>query len=151
MTGVQTCALPIYGDAVIAGAGKFGWRCKTVGMGGQYEREEWQQQGPLIGWIDGDNLYLEPDAAFATAQSLGQESGNGMAIAPRTLWKRLRSKGLLANSESERGNKARKTLGGVPDRYVIHMRFSDLHKKPAENRSFQIAATLRELSEPSPL
>jgi hypothetical protein len=132
------------GDAVLVGAGKFGWRCKTIGTG-QFEREEWQQQGPCIGWIDGDNLYLEPDAAFAAANSLGQESGNGMAIAPRTLWKRLRSKGLLANAESERGNKARKSLGGVPDRSVIHLRFSDLHGKPAEKKLSQVAEAFRDL------
>jgi hypothetical protein len=42
------------------GAQKWGWRPKAVGTGDQ-GREEWQAQGRRIGWVEGENLYLEPD------------------------------------------------------------------------------------------
>jgi hypothetical protein len=42
--------------------GVCGWRERIIGTG-QYERTEWQPQGSRIGWIENDDLYLEPIAS----------------------------------------------------------------------------------------
>ena len=42
----------------------WGWREATVGTG-DFEREEWRPQGERIGWLEDEDLYLEPDAALA--------------------------------------------------------------------------------------
>lgn len=31
----------------------------------------WRPQGDCIGWVDGANVYLEPSASYATAQTMG--------------------------------------------------------------------------------
>jgi uncharacterized protein DUF927 len=33
--------------------------------GWRFSGEEWQPQGERVGWVDGEHLYLEPEAAFA--------------------------------------------------------------------------------------
>src|SRR5262249_44998601 len=67
---------------------------------------------------------LEPEAAFAEAQRLAAEKGEGMAIAPRTLLKRLHERRLLAEVDC-RGGKTRLTVRHVLDgqrRAVIVLR-----------------------------
>ena len=78
----------------------FGWRLVTVGSG-DYQREEWRPQGDRVGWVDDQFLYLEPDASYAAAQRLGNTVGDTLTVAPRTLRKRLKERGLLV-TESKR-------------------------------------------------
>src|SRR5690606_24451956 len=47
----------------------WGWRLHTIGAG-DTERQEWRAQGERIGWLNGDDLLLDPDAAYAAAQKL---------------------------------------------------------------------------------
>ena len=47
----------------------YGWRSKTIGTGIN-ERDEWQPQGDRVGWIDKDNLYLDPTASYRIAQKM---------------------------------------------------------------------------------
>lgn len=51
-----------------------------------------------VGWLDGDDLYLEPDAAFAAAQRMGQGTGDPLSITAHTLRKRLHERGFLAST-----------------------------------------------------
>ncbi len=81
--------------------GAWGWREHTVGTG-MFERQEWQPQGDRIGWTEGDDLYLQPNAAFNVAKRLGNESGDGISITPRTLNKRLHERRLLASVDQAR-------------------------------------------------
>jgi hypothetical protein len=100
----------------------WGWRQETVGTG-EHQRTEWQAQGRRIGWLGGEDLYLEPEAAYAEAQELARHQGESLAVGARTLWKRLRTKGLLANwDQARQRNTVRRTLEGVRDREVIHLR-----------------------------
>src|SRR5262249_24349042 len=79
-------------------------------------------QGKRIGWVDGTDLYLQPDAAFAEAQGLARDQGEALPVAPRTLWKRLREKGALASWDEKRmRNPGRRTLEGRKDRDVLHL------------------------------
>jgi len=75
--------------------------------------------GLVIGWINGDNLYLEAEAAMACAKTFAREQGNELPFTDRRIQKSLQEAGLLESSEPER-NTVRKTLDGRR-RYVLHM------------------------------
>jgi hypothetical protein len=96
-----------------SGADAWGWR--TTGDGSD-------PLGRRIGWIEGPDLYLEPEAAYAEAQELARHQGDSLPVAPRTLWRRLRERGLLAGWDAVRQrNTVRRTLGGVRDRDVLYL------------------------------
>lgn len=78
---------------------RWGWRLRTIGTGDN-EREEWQAQGERVGWLDGEHLLLEPDAAFAMAQRLARDQGTSLPITQRTLWKRMAERGLILVEKS---------------------------------------------------
>jgi hypothetical protein len=77
------------------GSGAFGWRkdpgCVAIAV------------GKRVGWIDGEKLYLDRDAAFAAANEVGQASGSPLTILPGTLAKRLRDRGHLVETDEARG------------------------------------------------
>lgn len=101
-------------------AKSWGWRYVVLGAG-EHERTEWQPRGDRIGWVDGEDLYLEPEASFAVAQRIGREGGEAIAVAPKTLAKRLHERGLLVSTEAERGTlTVRRTLAGAR-RTVLHL------------------------------
>jgi hypothetical protein len=80
-------------DAIASG------RAHLKKIGGYGETDH---QGERIGWIDGDRIYLFPDVAYAVAQKLGNEVGNGLTVGASTLRKRLHEKGLIAEVEPSR-------------------------------------------------
>ena len=103
----------------------WGWREITTGSE-QYARGVWQPQGRRVGWVDGPDLYLEPEAAFAEVQELAGRQGESLPIASRTLCKRLKEKGLLACWEQNRGRlTVRRTLEAV-NRAVLHLHTDSL-------------------------
>jgi hypothetical protein len=110
------------GDAHLADArtdekpenpGRWGWR---------YGLDEWSPRGKRIGWVAADgSLLLEPGIAFAVAQRMARDQGIALLVNPRTLWKRLREKGLLASREVARGrNTTRPSINGNR-KIVIHL------------------------------
>lgn len=87
-------------------------------------REVWgwrdgEAQGDRIGWIDGDDVFLQPDAAYRCAQSFGL-NGEGLTVTARTLWKRLREAGFLVSCESEERQTIKKQIGESRPR-VLHL------------------------------
>ena len=96
----------------------YGWRLVAVGN----EREELRPQGSRIGWLDGDSVFLNADAAYKAAQTIAKDLGEPLAITPMTLRRRLRDRGLIATTEPKRQTLTiRKVLeGGRRD--VLHMR-----------------------------
>jgi len=99
---------------------RWGWR-ERVGAGG-YE-PSWAPHGHLVGWVDADHLYLEPDASLAAAQSLARELGDSLPVGKRTLDKRLHEGGWLVSTEQKPRETltVRRTLGGAR-RSVLHLR-----------------------------
>src|SRR5207244_814788 len=74
-----------------------------------------------VGWLEGEDLYLDPDAAYAAVQRLGQEIGDRIALTPQTLRKRLKERGILATCETQRRMlTVRRTLEGQR-REVLHL------------------------------
>lgn len=103
----------------------WGWRRATVGNGADM-RDEWRPQGRRVGWIDGEHLYLQPDAAFAAAQEMGNSTGDALCVTPQTLWKRLHNRKLLASTEPQRRTlKIRRTIEGR-SAHVIHLQTTQL-------------------------
>ena len=83
----------------------------------------WQAQGRRIGWIDGEDLYLEPEASHAAAQEMAGAQGDSLPISARTLHRRLKERGLLASWDAGRQrNTVRRTLEGARHREVLHLR-----------------------------
>ena len=101
----------------------WGWREITLGQSIQ-----WQPRGTHIGWLDGDDLYLEPDAAFAVAQRFARDQGDGLSVTKNTLWRRLRERGLLTSFQ-EGKNLARVSIG-VKRRYAVHICADNLESIP---------------------
>ena len=99
---------------------RWGWREHAVGTG-EFAHREWRAEGKQVGWCDGENILLDPDAAYATAQGLAREQGTSLSVSQQTLWKRLAEKGVLASRDVSRGrNKVRWQIVGHR-RSVIHI------------------------------
>lgn len=94
------------------------------GWGWRYEYDRDNSQGNRIGWIDGDNLYLEPEASYGVAQRLARDGGEPLSVGSKTLHKRLDERSLLASKEKGR-LVVRKTLEGER-RHVLHLNKSTL-------------------------
>jgi hypothetical protein len=103
----------------------WGWRQVEIGTG-ENHRAEWRPQGKRVGWVEGEHLYLEAEAAFAAAQRLGRDSGEPLTIGAKTLNKRLHEHGLLQSTEPARGTlTVRKEAEGKTQK-VLHLRPSAL-------------------------
>ncbi len=88
-------------------------------------------RGNKIGWLDGNDLYLEPDASHAAAQELAREQGETLGVTAQTLRKRLQERGLLASTEIGKLTNRRTLEGG--ERSVVHLLAASLFPpKPGE-------------------
>ncbi len=98
----------------------WGWREASVGIGNSAQGE-WHGQGRRVGWVEDDDLYLEPDAAFAAVQEMGNQVGEPLTVLSKTLNKRLAERGLLRSQESERHrHTVRRVIEGAR-RAVLHL------------------------------
>jgi len=106
----------------------WGWRSIVIGAD-EPARVEWRSFGDRIGWVDGRDLYLEPEASYAVAQRLARDGGDSITIGSKTLHKRLHEKGLLTTTEAGRHKlTVRRVLEGQR-RAVLHLR-ADLISTP---------------------
>jgi hypothetical protein len=76
----------------------WGWRNE-----GSAEHSRWIGKGRRIGWIDEDDLYLEPNAAHVAAQELGQRTGEPLTITQTVINKRCHEAGFLLTTDKKRG------------------------------------------------
>ena len=97
-----------------------GWTQKVYG-----ENVVFQPNGPSIGWIDEEDLYLEPNATYAELQQFAQKQGQPLALTPGALWKRLREAGVLEPGDEEGRHKVKKCISGHRRR-VLHFKRSNL-------------------------
>jgi hypothetical protein len=108
----------------------WGWRAVTIGVG-ENERTEWRPQGRRVGWVDGEDLYLEPNAAYRAAQAIGRDTSDPLCILSRTLHKRLKERGLLRSVETPH-LMVRKVLESRRQR-VLHLDAEILASYPPES------------------
>jgi hypothetical protein len=78
---------------------------------GDFATSEWRPLGQQVGWLDGENLYLDPETSYAVAQDLGRRQGESLAVNAQTLCRRLKEEGLLVGFDDGRTT-ARATLQG---------------------------------------
>lgn len=100
----------------------WGWREDSIGP----VSSEWRPQGELIGWLDGVNVYLEPETAYAVAQKLARDQNLSLPVQPKTLWKRLREKGLLTATEGTKNTVKRQITQEGRKRRVLCLHFMSL-------------------------
>ena len=110
--------------------GCWGWRGYLTGDGNGAGVDDleinWKPLGGKVGWLEDDDLYLDPEAAFAVVQKMARDQGVSLSLTQQTLWKRLDEKKLLASKEGERRRvTVRRTLGGKRRR-VLHLKMDIL-------------------------
>ena len=99
----------------------WGWRATTSRVSAA-QRDDWHPQGMRVGWVDGDALYVEPEAAYGVAQSMAQRGGDTLAVTLPTLRKRLHEARWLASVDQARQTLTiRRHLEGR-QRNVLHLR-----------------------------
>jgi hypothetical protein len=94
-------------------AERWGWRDAM---------DELRPQGKMIGWLkDDESVLLEPGAAFAAAQKMAREQGTSLTVGLRTLWKRLKEKGLLPSWDESRGRNTTRAKIAGERKVVVHL------------------------------
>jgi hypothetical protein len=79
--------------------------------------------GNCIGWLDGEDLYLESEASYQVAQRGAGVGGGSLGVSVSTLKKRLDERGLLQSTEMRGGKRrldVRRVFSGVR-RSVLHL------------------------------
>jgi Domain of unknown function (DUF3854)/Domain of unknown function (DUF927) len=90
-----------------------GWRDDDSG--------HWKPLGDCIGWVEVDDLYLEPTAAYRVAQKMARDTDEALTISEHTLKRRLRDRGLLASVDRKRETLTiRRTIDGT-SKEVLHL------------------------------
>ena len=113
----------------------WGWREEESGTG-SFGRNGFQPRGERIGWLDGGEIYLDPDAAYAAAQKLTRDEGDNLPVTLPTPKRRLKEQGLLASLEHSSGKErlvVRRTLEGRR-RQVLHLKPETLSMEGSQVR-----------------
>jgi hypothetical protein len=96
-----------------ANAAAFGWVRRTVSSGA-FRDTGWESRGERIGWLSGDDLYLDAGLAYAAAQRLAYAQGAALGLGQTALYKAMNARGLLVTTDERRRRlTVRKTNGGV--------------------------------------
>jgi hypothetical protein len=109
-----------------------------VGAGDNY-RKEYRPQGDHIGWLDGEDIYLQADAAYAVVQRLARDQEDNISITLPTLKRRLRDQRLLASTDKHMADgrevermEVRRDLQGKRRR-VLHFNYTSLATYASES------------------
>jgi uncharacterized protein DUF3854 len=114
---------------------------RTKTWGWRMERGEWRPLGSCVGWVDSDDLYLEPEAAIAAIQGIAREGEEGISITGKTLHKRLSERGLLKSIDTVRGTlTVRRVLQGAR-RGVLHLRAATILPEESDHSDQKPEAT----------
>jgi len=80
----------------------------------------WRPQGDLIGWIEGDDLYLESSIAYKLARQYAEAEGQPLTISKRMLHESLSERKMLASAGTDGHITARRRCGGA-QQTVVHL------------------------------
>ena len=87
---------------------RWGWQLHTAFP------SEWQPQGPRIGWLHRERLFLDPEAVYQAVVGFAESQRHPLPVTQRTLWKQMRDMGLLQCEPSQHQNTVRREIG--PDK-----------------------------------
>jgi hypothetical protein len=79
---------------------------------------QWRGRGRKIGWLDGDEVLLDPDAVYAELTRLTAEQGQVFPVTATTLWRRLKEAQILIRFDPERTT-YRETVEGTRQAVLI--------------------------------
>ncbi len=96
----------------------YGWKVTTI-EGDNTQQTINRPQGNMIGWIEKDNIYFDPDATFTVLQVVGRRQGAPFTIPQRNLFKHVDEKGLILSKEKGRFT-TRKIINGNR-KAIIHI------------------------------
>jgi len=95
---------------------RWGWQWREYGVNGIYS-----PQGERVGWVDGADVYLNPDAAYKAAREFTEKSGVLLGVSKSALHDDLAERGLLASTEGTGHHTVRRDLDGQRSRRVLHL------------------------------
>ena len=114
ITEGRACLADTHGRAP-ANAARWGWKWDDAGDGA------FRTHGDVIGWIDGDDVYLQSDAAYTAARRFA-ETSLPLSITKHALHKQLHERGLLASTGKDRLTIRKRVADGNPT--VLHLTVS---------------------------
>jgi hypothetical protein len=81
----------------------WGWQGREFRSGTDETSINYTPHGKKIGWVVGDELYLDPNATYAALVELGEEQGAPFPLTQQTLFRRLKDRGgLLLRTDKDR-------------------------------------------------
>src|SRR5208282_2896370 len=92
---------------------RWGWLCQRNGR-------KWVPQGLRVGWVTGDDVFLEPKSSYQVARQLA--GAERLGVCEQALRQRLRDQGLLTSIDVGRqmspfaGHSLRRPVACRPDR-----------------------------------
>lgn len=102
----------------------WGWEAFAVYSATEGNMARYRPKGTRIGWVDGDNLYLEPSVTYAELQRFARDQGESVPLTERTLWKRLAERGMILSREASHLTVKRSVHGNGRPR-VLHLSATD--------------------------
>jgi hypothetical protein len=94
-----------------------GWREVDTGIVGKRV----ESMGTRIGWVDGEELYIDPSAALSVIKALASGLDNHLGSSERAIAKSLREAGLLSRCDKGRNTAKVSVLGARRSVYVFRM------------------------------
>jgi hypothetical protein len=107
----RACLADTHGLAP-ADAVRWGWKWDNAGDGTH------RTSGDVIGWVDGDDMFLHADSAYAAARRFA-ETSLPLGITKYALHKQLHERGLLASTGKNRFTIRKRVADGNPT--VLHL------------------------------
>jgi hypothetical protein len=95
---------------------RWGWAQDLTG-----DLPVYRERGELLGWTDGTDVYLQPDAAFKAARQFAEGSGAHLGIGKRSLHKSLQERDLLVTTSGPGHFTVQRDLAGQRGRRVLHL------------------------------
>ena len=121
LTGLFTSYRAHLVDAATGGYPGDGWGWETYTHRNEYgDEERHRAKGDRIGWVEGEDLYLEPGATYRALSVFAREQGEGVPVTERTLWKRLDERGVLVSRGASHLT-IKRTLPGAGRVRVLHL------------------------------
>lgn len=96
----------------------WGWENREQRSGFGDGRTSYHARGRKIGWVVGDELYLDPESTYAALSELAREQGQTYPVTQQTLYRRLKETGTLLRTDGER-TVYPETLEGVRRRVLV--------------------------------
>lgn len=94
-----------------------GWREVDMGISGK----RLEAMGTRIGWVNGDELYIDPNASLTVIKALASGLDNHLGSSERAIAKSLREAGLLLKCDRGRNTNKISVMGARRSVYVFRM------------------------------